>query len=210
MVVECGAFHTCVVTEDGSLYTWGRGRNGALGLGSYSDQYMPQRVPYAGHIMGVSAGMGHSVMVDSHGQTYSAGTNDEGQLGTYTRSAEPSFTQITSIKGKIKQVSCGLSHTLLLTSAGIVFGCGQNNTGQLGLGHKRSVRTPAEVSDISHIPMGKIAAGSFSASVSSDTGELYIWGSGPFGEFITPHRVKTLAGPAKEVSIGHNFGIALT
>jgi len=57
--------------------------------------------------------------------------------------------------------------------------------------------------------MGKIAAGSFSASVSSDAGELYIWGSGPFGEFITPHRVKTLSGPAKEVSIGNNFGIAL-
>ena len=66
------------------------------------------------------------------------------------------------------------------------------------------------ISDISHITMGKISAGSFSASVSKDAGELYIWGSGPFGEFLTPHRVKTIVGATKSVEIGLNFGIALS
>ena len=39
-----------------------------------------------------------------------------------------------------------------------------------------------------------ISAGSFSAAISQDASDLYIWGSGVFGEFLTPHRVKTIHG----------------
>ena len=56
--------------------------------------------------------------------------------------------------------------------------------------------------------MRKVAAGSFSASI-SEIGDLYIWGSGVFGEFLTPHRVKTIHGATSDVSIGYHFGIAL-
>lgn len=42
--------------------------------------------------------------------------------------------------------------------------------------------------------MRYIAAGSFSGSISYDSGDLYLWGSGVFGEFLTPHRVKTIKG----------------
>ena len=34
---------------------------------------------------------------------------------------------------KISQISCGFSHTLLLTSNGVIFGWGDNRMGQLGL-----------------------------------------------------------------------------
>jgi hypothetical protein len=40
--------------------------------------------------------------------------------------------------------------------------------------------------------MKYIAAGSFSASISSDTASLYLWGTGTFGEFHSPHRVKKI------------------
>lgn len=33
--VACGYNHTVCVTEDGEVYTWGYGKNGALGNGSY-------------------------------------------------------------------------------------------------------------------------------------------------------------------------------
>jgi X-linked retinitis pigmentosa GTPase regulator len=57
--------------------------------------------------------------------------------------------------------------------------------------------------------MKLIAAGSFSASVSHDSGDLYLWGSGVFGEFLTPHRVKTIKGKTIDVSIGNHFGAAI-
>ena len=43
-----------------------------------------------------------------------------------------------------------------------------------------------------------------------DTGDLYIWGTGVFGEFLTPHRVKTIRGQTQEVAIGNNFGVAIS
>ena len=40
--------------------------------------------------------------------------------------------------------------------------------------------------------MMKVRAGAFSASLSTDY-QLYLWGCGTFGEFYTPHRVKSIA-----------------
>lgn len=57
--------------------------------------------------------------------------------------------------------------------------------------------------------MKHIAAGSFSASISHDSGDLYLWGSGVFGEFLTPHRVKTIHGVAIDASVGNHFGCAV-
>lgn len=88
---------------------------------------------------------------------------------------------------------------------------GLNSKGQLGVitEHTSSI-TPVLIEDISHIPMKYIAAGSFSASVSKDTGSLYLWGTGTFGSFKTPHRVKKIEGRVQQVSIGESFGIVMT
>ena len=56
--------------------------------------------------------------------------------------------------------------------------------------------------------MKKVAAGSFSASL-SESGDLYIWGSGIFGEFLTPHRVKTINGLTIDIDIGNHIGAAV-
>ena len=66
------------------------------------------------------------------------------------------------------------------------------------------------VEDISHIPMRYIAAGSFSASIAKDSGSMYLWGTGTFGEFRTPHRVKKIEANTIQVEIGDGFGMALT
>lgn len=97
----------------------------------------------------------------------------------------------------------------MLNRSGMVFATGANSFGQLGLNNKRNAQTPQIISDISHIPMRIIAAGSFSAAISHDSGDLYVWGSGVFGEFLTPHRVKTIQGITVDVSIGNHFGVAV-
>ena len=66
------------------------------------------------------------------------------------------------------------------------------------------------VDEISHIPMQFIAAGSFSASISEETKSLFLWGSGTFGQFLTPHRVKKIRGETSMVAVGDGFGVALT
>ncbi len=58
--------------------------------------------------------------------------------------------------------------------------------------------------------MHHIAAGNFSASISEESQNLFLWGTGTFGEFLTPHRVKRIQGEVVSVSVGNNFGAALT
>lgn len=55
-----------------------------------------------------------------------------------------------------------------------------------------------------------IAAGGFSASISSDNKSLYIWGTSTFGELEIPNRVKKIPEKVQQVSIGEEFGVALT
>lgn len=43
-MVAAGAEHTAAVTEDGSLYGWGWGRYGNLGLGDRNDRLVPEKV----------------------------------------------------------------------------------------------------------------------------------------------------------------------
>jgi X-linked retinitis pigmentosa GTPase regulator len=69
--------------------------------------------------------------------------------------------------------------------------------------------SPVKLADIAHIKMKHIAAGSCSASISSDSGDLYLWGSGVFGEFLTPHRVKTISNRVVGISLGNQFGAAI-
>lgn len=38
--VSCGVYHSAVLTTEGVLFTWGRGLNGQLGLGSFQNQVM--------------------------------------------------------------------------------------------------------------------------------------------------------------------------
>jgi hypothetical protein len=40
--------------------------------------------------------------------------------------------------------------------------------------------------------MKSIAAGSFSSSISKEQASIYLWGTGTFGKFNTPHRVKKI------------------
>jgi hypothetical protein len=39
-----------------------------------------------------------------------------------------------------------------------------------------------------------IEAGSFSGAISEDGSNLFLWGTGAFGVFLTPHRVKKIRG----------------
>jgi len=97
-----------------------------------------------------------------------------------------------------------------MSLSGLVYSCGENGAGQLGNGTRVQAASLKLVDEISHIPMRSISAGSFSAAISDETRSLFLWGTGAFGEFLTPHRVKKIKGETLQVSLGDGFGMALT
>lgn len=40
----CGSSHSACIMDDGSLYTWGKGRYGRLGHNDHETQYKPKQV----------------------------------------------------------------------------------------------------------------------------------------------------------------------
>ena len=40
----CGSSHSACITDDGNLYTWGKGRYGRLGHNDHETQYKPKQV----------------------------------------------------------------------------------------------------------------------------------------------------------------------
>lgn len=42
--VACGFHHTICLTADGELYAWGKGKEGALGLGDWENRDIPTKV----------------------------------------------------------------------------------------------------------------------------------------------------------------------
>jgi hypothetical protein len=80
----------------------------------------------------------------------------------------------------------------VLTQNGEIYTMGSNTRGQLGTGStsKKGCSLPTFLEELSFSKMIKVRAATFSASLSSE-GQLYVWGEGCFGQFYTPHRIKS-------------------
>ncbi|XP_047323026.1 ultraviolet-B receptor UVR8 [Impatiens glandulifera] len=81
--VAAGEAHTLVLSADGSVYAWGKGRLGRLGTGSENDEPFPVRVGSDSNLrfVEVAAGAYHSLALADDGSVWSWGYNIYGQLG---------------------------------------------------------------------------------------------------------------------------------
>jgi X-linked retinitis pigmentosa GTPase regulator len=114
-----------------------------------------------------------------------AGNGENGQLGLGMKKNEFLPKLVNSLPENAIQVACGQTHSLVLLRDGKVYSMGANNYGQLGTGNRRSSNLPTGLRQFELTQAVKIAAGSHSAAVTTD-GDLYIWGSGSFGELLQP------------------------
>jgi alpha-tubulin suppressor-like RCC1 family protein len=81
----------------------------------------------------VVAGAKHFMAFDAFGRVFGVGSNLHGQLGICGMDASD-WTLNQTLEGlKVIDVAAGDLHSLFLTESGIVFGCGNNDFGQIGL-----------------------------------------------------------------------------
>ncbi len=212
--VACGWGHTAVVSQ-GLVFAWGVGEYGALGVGSVDTQWLPVQaaIPTELTALAVSCGSRHTGVLVYDDRTHRKtlvmmGAGEAGQLGTGHRDKELLPVRLPFPTEEVKQVSCGIFHTGFVTASGRVYMMGGNSFGQLGVGTKKSSSQPLRVSALDNVPVVKVACGHHSAAV-SEYGELYLWGSGVFGEFLTPQLMREITGRVTDVDVGGSFGAAI-
>jgi len=192
--VETSFYSSAALTEDGSVYTWGYGYNGQLGLGDGRDEAMtPELVTFPGKpaddpVLEIALGGEHVLARTESGELWVWGANGSGQLGIGTTvdlwvPAPLGMSDYLPTDETITAVAGGARHSLALTDAGRVFGWGANEWGQaVYTSGVQTITTPQLYAGIGQlfadndaVPTAITASGA-SSYVASDGGWGYSWG----------------------------------
>lgn len=169
--VACGYRHIVVLTESGSVYTWG------MYVYTGHDTYRveePQKLRGLNdkHVILVSANEYHSACVTDDGEVFTWGDQDarkSGQLG-HRHYDFMTPTQIKYLKSvKVTHVSCGDYHSALCTEEGKVylFGCASSSV--------EPMMSPSLVPELDGKFVTKVKCGCYRTIALTDTGEVYSW-----------------------------------
>lgn len=151
----------------------------------------------------VSAGTGHSAVIDANHSLWCWGSNQQGQVGnggafnstyiehnyttnpngTYTDNPKTYNIQTVPVKvlDDVVSVSCGAYYTAAIKADGTLWMWGENDMGQLGDGTTSGQSVPVQVLD----QVVAISCGySHTAAIRSD-GSLWMWGHNLYGQLGT-------------------------
>src|SRR5689334_17101170 len=91
----------------------------------------------------ISCGSCHSILLNEDGLVYSFGNNLESQLGLGHKKDQSTPQIILDLENiRIKKISCGENHSILLSEEGTLYSFGRNGSGHLGLGNTTDQSTP--------------------------------------------------------------------
>lgn len=223
---SCGGAHTAVLTDGNKVFTFGRGRNGRLGLGDNKWRDTPHEVTAFSReaaIVHVVCGWNFTAALGGDGSVYSWGKQGEGQCGLgYLDKDQLVPRNIEKLlDSHVIDIACGYTHTIALTSKGEVYSWGLGEYGQLGRG---IVYQPVpELVDFSAVlcPPDRIVrvyCGAFHSVVTTDRRVMFAWGLNMYGACglghtankDTPERIDSFSSERElVVACGHKYTIAL-
>ena len=145
--VACGWSHCGCITDEGELYMWGNNKQHQLGLPAHSPTAAlsfcpnPTLVPLPSPVASIACGWRHTLALTQSHELLGWGDNRFGQLSVPDSSSLPVPTSLSvpslPASSHIASVLCGWRFSVLVTSCGRVYCCGDNVHGQCGLDSKR-------------------------------------------------------------------------
>ena len=142
--VAAGWYHTIFCSSEGDVYVCGDNKYGQLANGTNENAKKPILLNGL-KCWDIAAGLGHSVFVTTEGTLYTAGWNFYGQLGNCSDNNSNTPVLINTENLRVFFAYAGMNHTMYITGGkldeklegedeyGIVYACGDNSNGQLGI-----------------------------------------------------------------------------
>jgi alpha-tubulin suppressor-like RCC1 family protein len=188
--VSAGSFHSLLLANDGTVFSFGYNESGRTGVGTFIGNTLSATPIDVSNLDGksitqISGGISHSLILADDGTVFSFGWNRHGRTGQgvsigYTLLATP--IDATNLAGKsITQISAGGYHNLLLASDGTVFSFGRNLNGPTG-GRYTEVATQIDESNLVGKNIIQIAAGNDHSLLLADDGTVFSFGSNRNGQ----------------------------
>ncbi|RCV20927.1 hypothetical protein SETIT_4G097300v2 [Setaria italica] len=232
--IACGSNHLMLVTKQGEIYSWGEESGGRLGHGVDADVCHPKLISALSGITieSVACGEFHTCAVSFCGDLYTwgDGTHYSGVLGHGNDTAHWIPKKVCGpLEGlHISSVSCGLWHTVIVTSLGQLFTIGDGVFGALGHGDRLSTNIPREVNSLKGMRVLRAACGAWHTAAIVEVvdfldpvaaAKLFTWGDGDKGQLghvdrearFIPACVASLLEPNFGlVACGHDTTVALS
>ena len=225
--VSSGGVHDAALSLGNSVYTWGQGKEGQLGVGdAVTHREEPTLVPLYGYssfplkVTSVKCGPLQTAAITEEGELYLWGALPGlGITKTPVKQAFPGKAR------RVRQVCFTPSTVICLLremdgASNTVWTWGISGKGLLGLGRKvESSNVPTEIEVLRNERITSIAAGETHAAAVTSSGELYLWGAnednvlglGSAADTSVPSaHMQTLGKSISYVSIGFRHTLAMS
>lgn len=125
----------------------------------------------------------HSVLITEDGKALTFGRNSFGQLGVDNTTTKDKPTIVPALENmNVISAACGRNHTLFLTDTGTVYACGDNRSGQCGVGNNQAqILTPTRI-NYRGPPIVKIGCGAEFSVILDIKGGLHSFGLPEYGQ----------------------------
>ena len=229
--VSSGDSHTAAIKTDGTLWTWGDGTKGQLGITDLTDRSAPVTTFAGGtNWKQVSSGGSYTLAIKTDGTLWSWGNKSSSALGYVYELLTNKSTPITTFAGgtnwadtattepeDLYTLSAGLNFTSAIKTDGTLWTWGNGQFGRLGNATTTTINSTPVTTFAGGTNWKQVSCGSNHTAAIKTDGTLWAWGvGGRFGNGIisgigisTP--VTTFAGGTnwKQVSSGGSHTAAI-
>jgi alpha-tubulin suppressor-like RCC1 family protein len=184
--VSCGYAFTIATKTDGTIWSWGQGSLGKLGLGNTTYYSSPKQIGALTNWYSVSAGPDSVIAIKTDGTMWAWGYNGNGQLGQNNTTNRSSPVQIGALTTWATATlnrggsNSGNGYALAIKTDGTIWSWGYNSDGELGSGTTTNRSSPVQIGALTNW-LKVVANGYTNAAIKTD-GTLWTWGYGTFGQ----------------------------
>jgi alpha-tubulin suppressor-like RCC1 family protein len=168
------------IKTDGTLWSWGLGSNGQLGLGNTTSYSSPKQIGSLTAWLKGAAGGYNAFVIKTDGTIWTWGRASFGSLGLGNLTNYSSPKQIGALTDWAEISNVNGTGGLAVKTNGTLWSWGYNNSGQLGLGNTTNYSSPKQVGALTSWSKPR-GFGNSGYAIKTD-GTLWSWGRNAEGQ----------------------------